>query len=81
MTDVTISASVQPLTSNDLRLLPEGDRAKLGWKVFYNGTFQMGNDAGVKPDEIIVDGILFRISSLENFDQFGHSEAIFTEAT
>lgn len=80
-TDTTIQASVQPLTSNELRLLPEGDRGKRGWKIFSNTQFSLGSDSGVKSDELIIDGITFRISDKEDFQVFGHSEAIFIEAT
>lgn len=80
-TDSEVQASVQPTTPNELRLLPEGDRAKRSWKILCNFELLMGNDSGVKADELIIDGTLFRISSPENYQYFGHSESVFIEAT
>ena len=80
-TDTTVMASVQPLAPNDLRLLPEGDRGKRAWKIFSNFLLSMGDDNGIKSDEMIIDGISFRISSPEDYQFFGHTEAIFIEAT
>jgi len=77
----SVHVSVQPLTTNELRLLPEGDRKKLGWKIFANFSFSLGDDSGIKADELVIDGVTFRISDKENFQVFGHSEAIFIEAT
>jgi len=80
-TDTTVQASVQPLSTSDFRLLPEGDRGKKSWKIFSNFELSMGNDDGIKADEIIVNNILYRISSPDDYHFFGHTEAIFIEAT
>lgn len=80
-TDTTIRASVQPLAGSELRLLPEGDRGKIAWKLFTNVELTMGNDEGTRADQFIIDGIIFQMSQPDNWMSFGHSEVIVTEAT
>ena len=77
--DIAIQAAIQPLTAGDYRLLPEGNTGQRGWKVFWNGDFQMGNDGELRPDEMTFQGKRFKLVHKEEWIDNGYSAATFIE--
>lgn len=56
-TESTIVASVQPLTSDELLQLPEGDRSKGARRVYTESELQAGDEsAGLVADRIVWGG-------------------------
>ena len=78
-THTQIQAAIQPLTAGDYRLLPEGNSSSRGWKVWWNGNFQLGNDGEIKPDEMIIDGINLKLVHKEEWQANGYSAGSFIE--
>jgi len=78
--DTEIRASVQPLEPSEYRLLPEGNSGYKAFKVFWNSGFQVGVDESIKTDELLIDGLLYRLQRPEDWNGFGYTAASFVEA-
>lgn len=77
--DVTITASVQPLTGEELKMLDEGQRSRRPIMVITDADLQTVDEtARTKADRIVWDGEEFEIHRIENFEMglMAHREAI-----
>jgi hypothetical protein len=64
--DLAISASVQPLNGRELQLLPELARAGDSRKAYTETELRTDEQhAGLPADELIVDGITFKVLAVE----------------
>ena len=70
-TSFTITASVQPLTGNDMRLLPEGARADNTKSLFTPTKLKTTGDAG--PDVVVINSEDYEVFNVESWIGFGES--------
>lgn len=74
---MTIQASVQPVPNDQYRFLPEGDSPAKFRIAYSNFLFEEGTHSGQKPDEILVDGVTYRLFTVIDWIFNGYSAAIF----
>ncbi len=78
--DSPLTASVQPMSAAEYKRLPEGFSGLIGYKVWSNVDFQLGTDAGLKPDELLIDGLWFKLINKDPWIENGYSSSSFVEA-
>jgi len=78
-TNTAIRASIQPLSAGDYRLLPEGNSGQRGWKVYWNGNFELGVANSLRPDEMTIEGIRHKLVHKEEWQKHGYSAGSFIE--
>ena len=79
VTEQVIQAVVQPLSEAEYRRLPQGYSGRLGWQVYTSRDLVLGTDGTIKPDEIQVDGIWFKMVAKDPWISNGYSSGSFVE--
>lgn len=67
-----ITASVQPVTGRDLQVLPEAQHAE-DVRVVYATTEIKTQEAGFEPDQISIDGALWKVVNVEKWTLRGET--------
>lgn len=78
----TVCGNIQPLSGRDLLLVPEGDRHKEQYYLFYNNSsivLEKGLEIKADPTSIIVNdrmtrlGVNFQVQSVENWGSYSRA--------
>lgn len=67
---LSIEASIQPVTGDVLKSLPEGQHVE-STRVVYTTSELKSNSAGYDPDRITIDGEVFEVFQVEKFSAPG----------
>jgi len=81
-TSINITASVQPLTGNEISTLPENRRSTSSYKIFTETELKITNSAtGLKPDRVTLFGNLCEIIRVQAWQNglIPHYECIASE--
>lgn len=70
-TTFSITASVQPLTGNDMVLLPEGSRSG-NTKVLFTTT-QLNTVGTAEPDTIVIESVDYDVFNVETWEGFNQT--------
>lgn len=77
--EITINASLQPVTGEELKQLPEGRRTDQTYKLYSSVQFKtLKEGIGQQPDYTIIDGFVFEVIMSQRWgnDVINHYKAI-----
>lgn len=78
---ISVLASVQPVSADDILRIPEGDRERQMWKLYSADELRAANEATkAKPDQLTIDGDLFIVKMVEKWPAYWKALAIKVEA-